>query len=69
MGLKNPDQILRLKDLTLGDAMFVATGVTDGPLLKGVKFLKDQYIKTHSMIIQSNNIRYIETSYQWDENI
>lgn len=67
MGLKNPDQILRLKDLTLGDAMFVATGVTGGPLLKGVKFLKGQCIKTHSMIIQSNNVRYIQTSHQWDK--
>ena len=68
MGLKDPDQTLALKDLTLGDAMFIATGVTDGPILKGVKHLKGQHIKTHSMIIQSNKIRYVETYHQL-ENI
>ena len=65
MGLKNPDQILRLKDLvSLDDIMFVGTGVTDGPLLKGVQFLKGSSVKTFSMIIQPGTVRYIETIHQ-----
>ncbi len=38
MGI-NPNQVLRMKDLVKGDdAIFAATGVTDGELLKGVHF-------------------------------
>lgn len=38
MGI-NPNQILKMDDLVKGDdAIFAATGVTDGELLKGVRF-------------------------------
>lgn len=65
MGLKEPDQLLRLKDLVSSDnIMFVATGVTDGPLLKGVQLLTESTLKTFSMIIQPGSVRYIETIHQ-----
>ena len=65
MGLKDPDQTLRLKDLVSSDnIMFIATGVTDGPLLKGVQFLTESTLKTFSMIIQPGIVRYIETIHQ-----
>jgi len=38
MGI-NPEQVLKMDDLVKGDdAIFAATGVTDGELLKGVRF-------------------------------
>jgi len=33
--------------------MFCATGVTDGPLLKGVKTLPGRHAKTHSIVMRS----------------
>lgn len=39
MGISDPRQILRMDDLVKGDdAIFAATGVTDGELLQGVRF-------------------------------
>ena len=65
MGLQNPDQILMLDDLARGDVIFVATGVTDGPLLEGVRFL-DQEVQTSSLLMcsQTETLRYIETLHQ-----
>ena len=64
MGLKNPDQNLKLKDLvSSNDIIFIATGVTDGPLLKGVHLLESR-IRTFSMVIQPGTVRYIETIHQ-----
>ena len=42
-------QVLRMNDLVKGDdAIFAATGVTDGELLRGVRF-KGSYSETHSL--------------------
>jgi fructose-1,6-bisphosphatase II len=39
MGLSDPHQVLKMADLVKGDdAIFAATGVTDGELLRGVRF-------------------------------
>ena len=68
MGLKDPDQILRLEGLVSSDdIMFVATGVTDGPLLKGVSFFSEPGIKTFSIVIQPGIVRYIENIHQSDK--
>ena len=64
MGLKDPDQILKLDDLASGDVMFVATGVTHGPLLEGVIFADHQYLTMSSMIIDSDSTRYLLTTRQ-----
>ncbi|RKJ31432.1 fructose-bisphosphatase class II, partial [Butyricicoccus sp. 1XD8-22] len=43
------------------DAIFAATGVTDGELLKGVQF-KGSFGSTHSIVLRakSGTIRFIE---------
>ena len=64
MGLKNPDQVLKSEKLVSSDdILFIATGVTNGPLLKGVQFSSEFGIKTFSMVIHPETVRYIENIY------
>jgi fructose-1,6-bisphosphatase II len=61
MGLEI-DKVLRMEDLVKGDdAIFAATGVTDGELLKGVQF-KGTYGSTHSLVMRakSGTVRFVE---------
>lgn len=53
MGVTDPDKIYKLEDLAKGDVMFVATGVTDGPLLKGVRVLPGRRALTESVVMRS----------------
>ena len=55
-------KVLRMEDLVKGDdAIFAATGVTDGELLRGVQF-KGGYSETHSLVMRSKSgtIRFVE---------
>lgn len=53
MGIKDLKQVLTLDDLVKGnDVMFAATGVTDGYLLNGVRFLGEK-ATTESLIMRS----------------
>lgn len=63
MGIKNLDQKYTINDLARGSVMFCATGVTDGPLLKGVKTLPKSMARTHSIVMRSKTgtIRTIDT--------
>ena len=65
MGMKNPDQVLSLDDLVRGDVLFIATGVTDGFLLKGINEY-DGKINTSSMLLcsQTGTLRYIDTLHK-----
>jgi fructose-1,6-bisphosphatase II len=61
MGL-DVSKILLMDDLVRGeDAIFAATGVTEGELLRGVQF-KGGYGTTHSLVMraQSGTVRFIE---------
>jgi fructose-1,6-bisphosphatase class II len=63
MGIKDPKRIYRSKDLASGDSIiFAATGVTDGTLMRGVRFFGDG-TRTSSLVMQSNppRIRFIDT--------
>lgn len=62
MGIKNLEQKFTIEELSRGDVMFIATGVTDGPLLKGVKRLPGRKARTHSIVMRSRTgtIRTIE---------
>lgn len=56
------NKVLRMEDLVRGDdAIFAASGVTDGELLRGVQF-KGQYGTTHSIVMRakSGTVRFIE---------
>lgn len=65
MGIKNPNQVLYMNDLVSGDdAIFAATGVTDGELLKGVVYDHGR-IKTESLVMRarSGTIRLVESTH------
>jgi len=64
MGIADPNRILTLDDLVCGDdAIFAATGVTDGELLKGVRFRGRDVAETYSLVLRakSRTIRFINT--------
>ena len=54
LGLKDSefDRKYNLDELVSGDAVFSATGVTDGALLDGVK-IRDGYVHTHTLVMTS----------------
>jgi len=61
MGL-DTGKVLRMEDLVKGDdAIFAATGVTDGELLKGVQF-KGSVGTTHSVVMRakSGTVRFVD---------
>ncbi len=56
------NQVLYMDDLVKGDdAIFAATGVTDGELLRGVRY-NGGYSETHSLVMRSKSgtIRFVE---------
>lgn len=65
MGITNFNKVYTRDELAQGDVMFCATGVTDGPLLNGVRFLPGQRAKTHSMVMRSKTgtVRKIEADH------
>jgi len=63
MGIKDKNKIYTAKDLAPGNHLvFAATGVTDGALMKGVRFFGDG-IRTSSVIMQNDphRIRFIDS--------
>lgn len=62
MGVKNPDQKFTMEELARGPVMFIATGITDGPLLKGVTMLPNRRARTQSIVMRSmsGTIRTVE---------
>lgn len=61
MGL-DVNKVLRMEDLVKGDdAIFAATGITDGELLRGVQF-KGTHATTHSVVMRakSGTVRFID---------
>lgn len=69
MGLENPRQLLTLNDLVMGDdAIFAATGVSNGELLAGVRFLGGDLVETDSIVMRSKTktVRYIKAHHHLD---
>ena len=65
MGIKNFEKKYQIKDLVKSDCIFVATGVTDGYLLNGIKKVQNIF-KTNSLIIStnSNKIKFIKSEFK-----
>ena len=66
MGLENPRQLLTLDDLVSGeDAIFAATGVSNGDLLAGVRFLGGDLVETDSIVMRSKTktVRFIKAHH------
>lgn len=58
----NLDRVYGLEDLAKGDGIvFVATGITDSPLLRGVKITENRAV-THSVVMRSysHTVRMVE---------
>lgn len=66
MGIKDPKRIYGLTDLAEGQVMFAATGVTDGSLLRGVRFFGGGAV-THSVVMRSKTgtIRFVEARHNF----
>jgi fructose-1,6-bisphosphatase II / sedoheptulose-1,7-bisphosphatase len=63
MGITDISRTYRSKDLASGEnIVFAATGVTDGTLMKGVRFFGDG-IRTTSLVMQTqpHRIRFIDS--------
>jgi fructose-1,6-bisphosphatase II len=63
MGIKDKNRVYEAQDLAPGSQMiFAATGVTDGALMKGVRFFGEG-IRTSSVImtLKSNRVRFIDS--------
>lgn len=62
MGIKNPQRIYTAGDLAIGShIIFAACGVTDGALLRGVRFFGEGY-RTHTLVMTSstNCVRFLD---------
>ncbi len=69
MGLSDPTQVLTLEDLVRGDEVFfAATGITDGALLRGVRYSGRHVGHTHSIALRckTGTIRFIEATHRID---
>jgi fructose-1,6-bisphosphatase II len=67
LGLADTNQILTIDDLVPGgEVLFVATGITDGDVLKGVR-LSGKGATTHSLAIRcrTGTIRFIQTEHRF----
>lgn len=63
MGIKDPKRIYDTADLAPGKhIIFACTGVTDGNLLRGVRFFGEG-IRTHSLVLtlEQRQVRFIDT--------
>lgn len=66
MGIDDPQRVLFMDDLVKGDdAIFAATGVTDGELLRGVRYRGD-LATTHSLVMRAKTgtVRFIEGTHR-----
>jgi fructose-1,6-bisphosphatase II len=65
MGFGNLDRVLEIDDLVKSDQVtFFATGITDGDLVRGVRFFGN-HARTHSIMVHSTGtVRFIETVHR-----
>jgi fructose-1,6-bisphosphatase II len=61
-GMGRPDTVLTTRDLAPAPLYVIATGVTDGGLLKGVRYFGDG-ARTHSIVmdLEASTVRFIDT--------
>ena len=65
MGISDPRKRYEIEDMVKGDCLFAATGVTDGSLLRGVKFRGD-VIETETVVMRSvtGTVRWIRAEHR-----
>ncbi|MEM7068882.1 MAG: class II fructose-bisphosphatase [Pseudomonadota bacterium] len=65
MGVEDPNKKYTMVEMAKGDVLFAATGVTDGNMLSGVKFGRNE-ISTHTVVMRSSSgtVREIKAKHQ-----
>jgi len=65
MGVKDPRKRYEIEDMVKGDCLFAATGVTDGSMLRGVKF-RGEVILTETVVMRSvtGTVRWIKAEHR-----
>ena len=65
MGVRDPRRKYQIEDMVRGDCLFAATGVTDGHMLRGVKFEK-QIVETETVVMRSvtGTVRWIRAEHR-----
>ena len=68
MGIADLGHVFAIDELARGDVMFAATGVTEGFLLRGVRFTATG-ADTHSIVLRSRSgtTRFLQTRHRFDE--
>jgi fructose-1,6-bisphosphatase II len=67
MGITDFDRVYTSDEMARGDVVFAATGVTNGDLLKGVRYFAGG-AETHSIVMRSKSrtVRFIEARHSFD---
>jgi len=67
MGIDNFDKIYTTEEMAQGDVFFAATGVTNGDLLRGVRYFSGG-ATTHSIVMRSHSrtVRFVESRHHFD---
>jgi len=67
MGISDFGKVYSCEEMAGGDVVFAATGVTNGELLKGVRYFSGG-AETHSIVMRSKSrtVRFIEAQHQFD---
>ena len=67
LGITDLDRKYGIDDLAGGDVMFVATGVTDGQLLRGVRLRPEGFATTESIVMRSRTgtVRVVKTQHNF----
>jgi fructose-1,6-bisphosphatase II / sedoheptulose-1,7-bisphosphatase len=68
MGIVDPRKKYELEDMVRGDCLFAATGVTDGSILRGVRFRGD-VIETETLVMRSvtGTLRRVKAEHRQHE--
>ncbi len=66
-GITDLDRTYTIEDMASGSVMFAATGVTNGDLLRGVRFFKGG-ATTNSVVMRSrtHTLRFIDATHRFD---
>ncbi|KDM65399.1 MULTISPECIES: class II fructose-bisphosphatase [Acidiphilium] len=66
MGIADPSRLYQVHEMAAGNVMFAATGVTTGPMLRGVRRYATGAV-THSIVMRSKSgtVRYIEAHHNF----
>ncbi|HET9146740.1 MAG TPA: class II fructose-bisphosphatase, partial [Acetobacteraceae bacterium] len=67
MGVSDHSRVYDVAEMAKGNVLFAATGVTSGPMLRGVRRFGSGAI-THSMVMRSKSgtVRYIEAHHNFE---